>query len=285
MEEVKEEITTEGNFHINTITEDLRHITIIGKPRQLHVHGDNFYQFCDRFIEYVTINDIKKNLDLIFLSLVDNRTHGSLKSIALEDDEKICPKKLCKAYKLTLYPDVGNATVLAKIYSIKQQSHESIDDYKFRLDGIAEKSSLSSEDLTIHLRDAFIKGLKNSAIKFEIVRDQKDLDMDKALSIAKRLEAFFYENTTNSENECNIQKLEGPSFSEKRKNHEYRNFQDRSRDHSNSRSRDYTNNRYRNRSRSRSNPRYFRNEKYTFRHDQLQHQNRRGGNFGLARNG
>ena len=75
--EVKNETTTEGNFHIKAITEDLRRITIIGKPRQ-YVHGDNVYQFCDRFIEYVTINDIKKNLDLIFLSLVDNRTHGSV---------------------------------------------------------------------------------------------------------------------------------------------------------------------------------------------------------------
>ena len=96
-----------GKNTVNVLTEDLRHVSIIGKPRQF-VHGDNFFQFCERFTEYVSINELKKNLDLIFLSLVDNRTHASLKTVALEDEVKVDPVKLCAAFKNAINPDVGN---------------------------------------------------------------------------------------------------------------------------------------------------------------------------------
>ena len=56
--EVKNETTTEGNFHIKAIMEDLRHITIIGKPRQ-YVHGDNFYQF--------TVQELKEGEEVYLL--------------------------------------------------------------------------------------------------------------------------------------------------------------------------------------------------------------------------
>ena len=54
---------------IQTVTDQMSRISIVGKPRQF-VYGDNFHQFCDRFIEYVTINELKKNLDMIFLSFI-----------------------------------------------------------------------------------------------------------------------------------------------------------------------------------------------------------------------
>ena len=39
---------------------------------------------------------------------MDNRTHASLKTVALEDEVKVDPVKLCAAFKNAINPDVGN---------------------------------------------------------------------------------------------------------------------------------------------------------------------------------
>ena len=62
MDDSKNELLSQGKNTINTLTEDLRHVSVIGKPRQF-VHGDNFFfQFCERFTEYVSVNELKKIL-------------------------------------------------------------------------------------------------------------------------------------------------------------------------------------------------------------------------------
>ena len=68
---------------------------------------------------------------------MDNRTHASLKTVALEDEQKVDPAKLCAAYKDAMNPDVGSATILGKLYNLRQQQHESIDDFTYKLSNIA----------------------------------------------------------------------------------------------------------------------------------------------------
>ena len=199
---------------IQTVTDQMSRISIVGKPRQF-VYGDNFHQFCDRFIEYVTINELKKNLDMIFLSFVDNRTHASLKSVELDDEDKADAAKLCDAFKKAINPVVSNANALAKLYNLKQKSHESIDDYNYRLGIIAQKLNFSPSDLTSHKLEAFIQGLRNSAIKLEIVRDRKNLTYDKAVSSAKSLEAFFIEDNRNNSDDTEIKNIRGSSSSDR----------------------------------------------------------------------
>ena len=76
-----------GGKVFTTLTDSFSHTSLIGKPRHFKL-GDNFYQFCERFIEYVNINGITWHLNVIFSSLLDDRTHASLKNVTLADEDK-----------------------------------------------------------------------------------------------------------------------------------------------------------------------------------------------------
>ena len=196
-----------GNF--GTISNEMRHMSLtLGKPRQFN-HGNNFYQFCDRFVEYVNIKGLDKHLELIFLSLVDNRTHATLKSVKLEEDDKTDPEKLCLAFQKAINPDVGNAAMLAKLYNLKQSSHESIDDFNYRLGNISQKMAMK-EELNKHKYEAFVKGLKNKAInlKIEILREKTELSYEDAVASAKVLEALFGENDTQADTATEVQQVQ-----------------------------------------------------------------------------
>ena len=71
-----------GGKVVTTLTDSFSHTSLIGKPRHFKL-GDNFYQFCERFIEYVNINGITWHLDLIFLSLLDDRTTSDMGAVVL----------------------------------------------------------------------------------------------------------------------------------------------------------------------------------------------------------
>ena len=196
-----------GGKVFTTLTDSFSHTSLIGKPRHFKL-GDNFYQFCERFIEYVNINGITWHLDLIFLSLLDDRTHASLKNVTLADEDKHCPEKLCKAYQAAFTPNVGNGAMLVELYTLKQDRCESVDDFSYRIGNIAQKMSMPKRELNVHKLEAFIKGLQDSAIKLEIARDKKTLSYDKAVIAAKCLEKFFSENGINNGYTSNIEKVQ-----------------------------------------------------------------------------
>ena len=212
-----------GGKVFTTLTDSFSHTSLIGKPRHFKL-GDNFYQFCERFIEYVNINGITWHLDLLFLSLLDDRTHASLKNVTLADEDKHCPEKLCKAYQAAFKPNVGNGAMLVELYTLKQDRCESIDNFSFRLGNIAQKMSMPKRELDVHKLEAFIKGLRDSAIKLEIARDKKTLSYDKAVIAAKCLEAFFSENGVNNGYSSNVEKVHKNHTEPKdRTNHRSRN--------------------------------------------------------------
>ena len=68
------------------------------KPKSF-VHGQDFRQFCVKFKRYVEISNIKReNLNLIFLSMLDNRTDKLLSRIELTDEQKASAEQFCKIY-------------------------------------------------------------------------------------------------------------------------------------------------------------------------------------------
>ena len=175
---------------------------------------------------------------MIFLSLLDDRTHASLKNVTLADEDKLCPENLCKAYQTAFKPNVGNGAMLVELYTLKQDRCESIDDFSYRLGNIAQKMSMPKKELDIHKLEAFIKGLRDSAIKLEIARDKKTLSYDKAVIAAKCLEAFFSENGVNNGYTSNIEKVHSNHTQPKgRTDHKSRNKK-HDRDHYRSYSRD-----------------------------------------------
>ena len=73
--------------------------------------------------------------------------------------------------KKAMNPDVGSATILGKLYNLRQQQHESIDDFTYKLNNTAQKLRCKAAELDNHKIEAFVKGLKSDTIKLEIVRE------------------------------------------------------------------------------------------------------------------
>lgn len=153
------------------ITEGMRNIKLslsnFAKPKAFS-YGENISTFCDRFLEYVTINKITENLDLIFLSLVDNRTHSKLKGVAISADEKASVMKLCEAYQKALSNGLNDTDVMSAIFQLKQGSNESIDDLTYRLDLLASKIT----DMEQNQLDKFKIGALASAVNNELIKSE-----------------------------------------------------------------------------------------------------------------
>ena len=166
---------------------------LIGKP-QPYCHGDDFYQFCDRFIQFVRLHDISAKLDLLLLSFVDNRTHAILKTVQLEDEDKSCPVKLCDAYKQAMEPGLLNGALLAQLFTLKQNINESVDNFSYRISNIAQKLRADESTINSHKFEALVQGLNSVEIKMELIRSQ-DISYDQAVISARKIEGILQCNS------------------------------------------------------------------------------------------
>ncbi|KAL5256458.1 hypothetical protein ACHWQZ_G011636 [Mnemiopsis leidyi] len=112
--------------------------------------------------------------------------------------------------------------MLAQIYTIKQNYFESIDDFCYRLGNIAQKMDMPEKELDFHKLEAFIKGIKDNAIRVEIARDKKNLSYGKAIIAAKQLEAFFSTDDTDNVYSSKIEKVHDNRKFESKKRNKYR---------------------------------------------------------------
>ena len=176
------------------ISNILSHIAFnpIGQPEP-YKHGDDFYQFCNRFTEFVCLHGIKAKLDLLFLSFVDNKTHASLKFAPLEDEDKLCPVKLCDAYKRVMNPGLINGALIAQLFTMKQEIHESIDEFSYRIVKIAQKMTADERTISSHKLEAFILGIENVHIKVELLRCE-NISFQQAVHKARRIESILKGN-------------------------------------------------------------------------------------------
>ena len=161
----------------------------IGQPEP-YKHGDDFYQFCDRFTEFVRLHEISKKLDLLLLSFVDDRSHATLKTVHLEDGDKLCPVKLCDAYKRAMNPGLVNGDLIAQLFTMKQENRESIDDFSYRIRKIAQKMTADENTVNSHKLEAFILGMHSVHIKVELIKCE-NISFEQAVTKARKLEQII----------------------------------------------------------------------------------------------
>ncbi len=96
------------------------------KSRQFR-HGDDFSQFCSRFLQYVDLSKIKdENLNLIFLSMLDDRTYTKLAGIEIENDDAKSAVKFCKIYEHAYYPSDNTANIASDLIAMSQEIYEKL---------------------------------------------------------------------------------------------------------------------------------------------------------------
>ena len=158
-----------------------------GKPKT-YVHGDNFHVFCQRFVQYVTINNITDFLDLRFLSLVDNRTHSKLLEAKISAEDKLCPQKLVEAYTAAMNLGFTDCDVMTELFAIEQKPGEKIEDLIYRMNLVTQKSTgLTDVVLEKSKIGALTKAVTDPSIKTEL-RKNMDGNWKDAVKIAQILD-------------------------------------------------------------------------------------------------
>jgi hypothetical protein len=169
------------------------------RPQQFRYGGD-FKQFCSRFQQYVELGKIKDDdLNLIFLSMLDDRTYTKLSAIEIEEDDAKEAKNFCEIYLRAYYPSVNTANVASDMMKMTQGNFETIDDFSYRID--QKSARLNTADINLVKYTAFVNGLKNKNIQMEL---RKSIDFEQVKSyadvvnMAKNLESYDQTNTNYS---------------------------------------------------------------------------------------
>ena len=154
------------------------------KPRH-YVHGDNFHIFCQRFVQYATLNKFTTFLDVRFLSLVDNRTHSKLLDAKISDEDKPCPHKLVAAYEKAMNLQFSDGDIMSALFAIEQKSGETIDDLIYRINLTTDKScNLTDAVIEKSKIAALCNAVKDQSIKTEL-RKNKNFNWKDAVEIVQ----------------------------------------------------------------------------------------------------
>ena len=154
------------------------------KPRH-YVHGDNFHIFCQRFVQYATLNKFTTFLDVRFLSLFDNRTHSKLLDAKISDEDKSCPHKLVAAYGKAMNLQFSDGDIMSALFAIEQKSGETIDDLIYRINLTTDKScNLTDAVIEKSKIAALCNAVKDQSIKTEL-RKNRNLNWKDAVEIVQ----------------------------------------------------------------------------------------------------
>lgn len=166
-EMIQQELTRAGE-HVNGIGEmgsrTASRFQSLGKPKKFF-RGDDFVIFCQRFVDFVELNQLKStNLYKALLQLVDDETYLRLKTVQLDSTEKANAELLCEKYKEEIY---GKDCVLRKMVLLhcKQDPEETVDDYAFRLKQKALQAYSSRSKAEDNCLLAFLVGLRDQSLK------------------------------------------------------------------------------------------------------------------------
>ena len=152
------------------------------------VHGDNFHIFCQRFVQYVTLNKLETFLDVRFLSLVDNRTHSQLLDAKISDDDKSCPHKLVAAYEKAMYLRFSDSDIMSELFAIEQKSGETISDLIYKINITTGKScNLTNAVIEKCKIAALCNAVNDQSIQTEL-RKSRNLNWKEAVEIVQIME-------------------------------------------------------------------------------------------------
>ena len=163
-------------------------IKSIPKPDRFQ-KGQNFSRFVRRFVQYITLSKMEgENLDLLFLSFIDHdETYEKLSRIELSELEKCNLKSLVERFEKELYPNIASQTLKSELQNLCQKSDESAEEFAFRISEIADKAYDNLAIRNESALSAFIRGVRESAIKAKILEAEVN-HFNGAIKIATKWE-------------------------------------------------------------------------------------------------
>lgn len=153
--------------------------------------GDNFTRFCEDFQDYIKLGKIKdENLNIFFLSLVDNFTKDKLKKVALSSDQRRDEKQFLQEYIRKMTPPHEAQNLMLKLSDLKQIKGESIEDFAYRLREMSSRAYSDDEEASklAACYSAFLKGLINQELRIKLRENTQVKDFEIAVEEACRLQ-------------------------------------------------------------------------------------------------
>ena len=130
--------------------------------------GHNFAMFCERFLSYVRIANLKgPYLHEHLLQNVDDETYSVLRAVQLSRQEMKDPKLFCAMYREAIY---GNAATVLKndLLECRQKQEESISEYVFRLRAKSSVAYLDEKMARENCLLALLRGVRSKYMKQEL---------------------------------------------------------------------------------------------------------------------
>ena len=152
-----------------------------------YTKGENFSRYCERFIQYVYISDIKDaNLHIYFLQNLDDATYTTLQGVNLTPEQKRDAKAFCDIYKQTVYGDQA-IYLKTEVMDCKQKADESIADFAYRLRDKGSIAYGNTQEASDNCLMAFLRGVKDPQLRRKL-NEASITSFKEAVKHAKRLE-------------------------------------------------------------------------------------------------
>ena len=185
-------------------------IKSIPKPDRFQ-KGQNFSRFVRRFVQYITLSKMEgENLDLLFLSFIDHdETFEKLSRVELSELEKSDIKSLVERFEKEIYPNIASQTLKSELQNLCQKSDESAEEFAFRISEIADKAYDNLAIRNESALSAFIRGVRESAIKAKIL-DAEVNQFNEAIKIATKWEKINAVISPNIEENFALYRIQEP---------------------------------------------------------------------------
>ena len=191
-------------------------IKSIPKPDRFQ-KGQNFSRFVRRFVQYITLSNMEgENLDLLFLSFIDHdETYEKLSRIELSELEKSNLKSLVERFEKEIYPNIASQTLKSELQNLCQKSNESAEEFAFRISEIADKAYDNLAIRNEGALSAFIRGVRESAIKAKILEAEVNL-FNEAIKVATKWEKINAVITPNIDENSALYRIQEPKSDQSR---------------------------------------------------------------------
>ena len=183
------EVTQTASMHASaTPSSSLK----LPKPEK-YTRGQNFTRFCENFQDYVKLGKIKSDdLDLYFLSLVDDFTKDKLKSISLAPDQRGDAEQFIPIFVEKMTPRHEADNLKLKLCDLRQGKDETTEDFAYKLREISSRAYGTSRDVEATrlaaCYSAFIKGLSSQEIRIKLRENTSVTGFEMAVEEACRLQ-------------------------------------------------------------------------------------------------
>ena len=142
----------------------------VGRPEK-YCYGENFRRFIHRVGDFVKLSELAKNLHLVLLSLVDNRTYDLLRKVVVSDEMSKDMEAIGELYKEKMNSQENLVIRRVELHDVKQEKGETVEKFGNRLQEFALHAYPAGDGEEMETT-IFIKGLKKETTRLALYQSE-----------------------------------------------------------------------------------------------------------------